>query len=191
MIGKKFLVAATAPAVIVGALAFSAGTAVAATTSLSATLSGTNEVGGGDPTATGSVTVTVNTTSGQVCATVKSDIVGAVAMHIHQAAAGVNGAVVVPLDATKINAGASCATATAALAAQIAANPAGFYFNVHTPGFPGGAIRGQLAAQVSSVAAGSGGQAGTDNSGINPGLVILIVAGAGMIGAATWRLARH
>jgi hypothetical protein len=191
MIGKKFLVAATAPAVIVGALAFSAGTAVAATASLSATLSGTNEVGGGEPTATGSVTVTVNTTSGQVCATVKSDIVGAVAMHIHQAAAGVNGSVVVPLDATKINAGASCATASAALAAQIAANPAGFYFNIHTPGFPAGAIRGQLVAQVASVAAGSGGQAGTDNGGINPGLVILIVAGAGMLGAATWRLARH
>jgi hypothetical protein len=191
MIGKKFLVAATAPAVIVGALAFSAGTAVAATASLSATLSGTNEVGGGDPAATGSVTVTVNTTSGQVCATVKSDIAGAVAMHIHQAAAGVNGAVVVPLDATKINAGASCATAPATLAAQIAANPAGFYFNVHTPGFPGGAIRGQLVAQVASVAAGSGGQAGTHNSGINPGLVILIVAGAGMIGAGTWRLTRR
>jgi len=191
MIGKKFLVAAAAPAVLVGALAFSAGTAVAATGSLSATLSGANESGGGDPTATGSVTVTVNTTSGQVCATVKSDIVGAVAMHIHQGAAGVNGPVVVPLDATKINAGASCATASATLAAQIVANPAGFYFNIHTPAFPGGAIRGQLVAQVASVAAGSGGQAGTDNGGINPSLVVLILAGGGMIGAATWRLARH
>ena len=174
MIGKKFLLAATGPAVLAGALVFSAGTALAATASLTASLTGANEVGGGDTTATGSVTVTVNTTSGQVCATVKSDIVGAVAMHIHQGAAGVNGPVVVPLDATKINAGASCATATVALAGQIAANPAGFYFNVHTPTFPGGAIRGQLAAGVASVAAGSGGQAGTNHGGVNPMVIVLL-----------------
>lgn len=191
MIGKKILVAVGAPALLAGALVLAAGTAVAATSSFSATLNGTNESGGGDPTATGSVTVSVNTTSGQVCATVKSDIVGAVAMHVHQGAAGVNGPVVIPLDATKINAGASCATASVALAAQIVANPSGFYFNVHTPAFPGGAIRGQLAAQVASVAAGSGGQAANDNGGINPALMILVVAGLGMIGAAAWRLVRH
>ena len=191
MIGKKFLLAVTGPAVLVGALALSAGTALAATASLTASVNGANEVGGGDATATGTVAVTVNTTSGQVCATVKSDIAGAVAMHIHQGAAGVNGPVVVPLDATKINGAASCATATVALAGQIAANPAGFYFNIHTPAFPGGAIRGQLAARVASVAAGSGGQAGTNNGGVNPIVVLLVIAGAGTIGAATWRLARH
>jgi hypothetical protein len=32
-------------------------------------------------------------------------------------------------------------------ASQILANPAGFYFNVHTPVNPGGAVRGQLVRQ--------------------------------------------
>ena len=32
-------------------------------------------------------------------------------------------------------------------ATNIAANPAGFYFNVHTPLNPGGAVRGQLVKQ--------------------------------------------
>jgi hypothetical protein len=32
-------------------------------------------------------------------------------------------------------------------ATQIVANPAGFYFNVHTPVNPGGAVRGQLVRQ--------------------------------------------
>jgi hypothetical protein len=30
------------------------------------------------------------------------------------------------------------------LAAEIQANPRGFYANVHTTAFPGGAVRGQL-----------------------------------------------
>jgi hypothetical protein len=36
---------------------------------------------------------------------------------------------------------------SAANAQAIVANPAGFYFNVHTPVNPGGAARGQLARQ--------------------------------------------
>lgn len=191
MIGTKLLVAVAAPALLAGALAFAASPAMAATTSLTASLSGANEPGGaGDATATGSVSVTVDTTSGQVCATVTSGISGAAAMHIHKGASGVNGPVVVPFDAKKINAGSSCATVSAAIAGQIAAAPAGYYFNVHSPAFPAGAIRGQLAAQASSVAAGSGGAAG-NGSGPNPALLILVVAGAGIVGAAGWRLARR
>jgi hypothetical protein len=191
MIGRKFLVVVAGPALLAGALAFSASPAAAATTSLTASLSGANETGGkGDTKATGSASVTVDTTSGQVCATVTSDISGAVAMHIHKGAAGANGPVVVPFDAKKINAGSSCATVSATIAGQIAADPATYYFNVHTPAFPAGAIRGQLAAQASSVGAGSGGHAGT-GSGPNPALLILVVAGAGIVGAAGWRLARR
>jgi len=191
MIAKKFLVAVAAPAVIAGALAFSASPAEAASTSLTATLSGASETGsGGDAKATGSVSVTVDTSSGQVCATVTSDISGAVAMHIHKGAVGVSGPVVVPLDAKKINAGSSCATASAAVAGQIAADPSAYYFNIHTPSFPAGAIRGQLAAQASSVAAGTGGQAGS-GSVPSPALIILVVAGAAVVGAAGWRLARR
>ena len=38
-----------------------------------------------------------------------------------------------------------CASAEASLISEIAQNPAGFYVNVHTSDFPGGAVRGQLA----------------------------------------------
>ena len=191
MIKKTFLAAIAAPALLTAALAFSASPAVAASSSFTATLTGASEPSGGDASATGSATVTVDTTSGQVCATVTSDVSGAVAMHVHKGAAGVSGPVVVALDAKKINAGSSCATVPAALAGQIAAGPAGFYVNVHTPALPKGAIRGQLAAQASSVGAGSGGYAST-GSGPNQALLILVVfAGAAVVGAAGWRLARR
>ena len=190
MIRKKFVAAVAAPVLLTAALAFSASPAVAASTSLTASLNGANEPGGGDATATGSATVTVDTASGQVCATVTSDVSGAVAMHIHKGASGVSGPVVVALDAKKINAGSGCATVTAAIAGQIAADPAGYYVNIHTPALPKGAIRGQLAAQASSVGAGSGGFAGS-GSGPSAALLLLVVAGAMIVGAAGWRLARR
>jgi hypothetical protein len=79
----------------------------------------------------------------------------AIAAHIHPGAAGTNGTVLV---GTTISAaapvvmgdGTANVTVTAtpeisqANAQQIMANPAGFYFNVHTPLNPGGAVRGQL-----------------------------------------------
>ena len=45
---------------------------------------------------------------------------------------------------------AQCATADPALAAEIVANPSGFYVNVHTTPFPDGAIRGQLAPSATT-----------------------------------------
>jgi hypothetical protein len=70
--------------------------------------------------------------------------------HIHQGGKGVNGPIKVALFAE----GGMPATATAAaglvtvtdpaLVAAIRANPAGFYVNLHTAQFPGGAVRGQL-----------------------------------------------
>jgi hypothetical protein len=79
----------------------------------------------------------------------------AIAAHIHPGAAGATGGVLV---GTTISAsapvlmgdGTANVTVTAtpeisqANAQQILANPAGFYFNVHTPLNPGGAVRGQL-----------------------------------------------
>ncbi len=38
----------------------------------------------------------------------------------------------------------NCVIASAELAAAIVANPSDYYVNVHTPAYPGGAIRGQL-----------------------------------------------
>ena len=78
----------------------------------------------------------------------------AIGAHIHPGAAGVNGIVIVNT-ALSLTAPMIMADGTAnlvvtvpisqELAAQILANPAGYYFNVHTPLNPGGAIRGQLA----------------------------------------------
>jgi len=174
------------------ALLFTAGAASAATQSFTAVLSGANEVSGGTAGLTGTATLSVNTTTGVVCARVTSNVTGAVAIHIHKGASGANGAVVVPLDVKSINGASICKTATPAIAAAIAASAAGYYVNIHTPAAPGGALRGQLVASAtpSGVNAGSGGQAGTsqDTTGV---LVALMVVGAGLTGAAGWRLVRR
>jgi len=105
-------------------------------------------------------------------------------------ASGANGPVVVPLDPKTINGANAGVSATAALAKQIAANPAGFYVNIHTPAAPGGALRGQLASTPSGAIAGSGGLAGT-SSDTNVALIALMVAGAGLVGGAGWVLVRR
>jgi CHRD domain-containing protein len=75
------------------------------------------------------------------------------AAHIHNGAAGVAAGVFVSAGLTSgsiavTNGNASfnldVSSATADQINQILANPAGFYFNVHTPANPGGVMRGQL-----------------------------------------------
>lgn len=191
MIRRALSVAVIAPALAGGVLLFSSGAAFAATENFTANLSGSNEVPAGDAGATGKATVTVDAGSGEVCAKVTSTVTDAAAMHIHKGAKGANGAVVVTLDVKSINGDSICAAGTAAVAGDIAADPAGYYVNIHTPAAPGGAVRGQLAsATPSGVNAGSGGQAGTTD-GTSVVLVALMVAGAGLAGAAGWRLVRR
>lgn len=76
--------------------------------------------------------------------------------HIHQAASGVNGGVVVNSGITAgqnvLTNGSGSFTATnlpvtAEIAQGILNNPAGFYFNVHSTTNPGGVARGQLVRQ--------------------------------------------
>ena len=69
--------------------------------------------------------------------------------HIHQGVAGVNGDVKVPLFATPMPDTATAAAGVLtvsdpAIADALRANPSGFYLNLHTKEFPGGAVRGQL-----------------------------------------------
>ncbi len=69
--------------------------------------------------------------------------------HIHQGAAGKNGDVKVPLFGTAMpdsvhSAAGQVALTDAKLAHDIRTNPAGFYVNLHSVEFPGGAVRGQL-----------------------------------------------
>lgn len=73
---------------------------------------------------------------------------GATAAHLHLAPAGINGPVIVPLTAGP----GSTFTAVATLpAAQVAAlKAAGTYINLHSAAHPGGEIRGQVVAAVST-----------------------------------------
>ncbi|MFD0419079.1 CHRD domain-containing protein [Streptomyces sp. NPDC127108] len=71
------------------------------------------------------------------------------ALHIHQGVKGTNGGI--KIDFTKLLAKAKDQRVTgtvkvtdAALLKQLKANPNGFYANLHTAEFPGGAVRGQL-----------------------------------------------
>ncbi|MFH8931812.1 CHRD domain-containing protein [Streptomyces pristinaespiralis] len=69
--------------------------------------------------------------------------------HIHEGAAGQNGDVKVPLFGTampeSLHSAAGHTTVTdAALAKSLIEHPSGFYMNLHSEEFPGGAVRGQL-----------------------------------------------
>jgi CHRD domain len=126
----------------------SAGQSGGAWTKFSAKLTGANEVGGGDPDASG--TAAVKTRGTEVCYDLKWSKVDVMMAHIHKGAAGANGDVVVPffegespLDASSKS---GCVTANAEVVKRIAANPANYYVNLHSPEFPKGAIRGQLVA---------------------------------------------
>lgn len=130
----------------------------------------TTPVGGGEQNATGTATVTITPTrdgstitggTAQVQFTVQgltssSNIILA---HVHTGAAGVAGP---PVINSGLSAGSAIPTPAgsasfdrsgltfdnaAAVINAIVANPAGYYFNVHTTGNPGGVVRGQLQAQ--------------------------------------------
>ena len=125
---------------------------------------------GGEAAGRGDATVTIVTTkdgAGNVTAATATFVVNMSGFpagttisnaHIHAAASGINGAVVVPSGITSganVVAANGTVTFTAAnltitpvdVANQILANPAGFYFNVHTTLNPGGVARGQLVRQ--------------------------------------------
>jgi hypothetical protein len=112
---------------------------------LTATLNGQNEVDGsgnpnqGDLDGSGEACVVLN--AGQVCWSIAVAGIAPVTLdHIHRGAAGTNGPVVVDFGGQLFG----CVAAAQALIDEIAGNPAGFYVNVHSSEFPGGAIRGQL-----------------------------------------------
>lgn len=120
--------------------------ASAQVSTFTAALSGANEVPSGDPDGSGNATVSINTATNTVSWSISAqniDLPPSLA-HIHRGAAGVNGPVVIDFSAQLTGSTAI----TPALATEIIGNPGGFYVNVHTTPFPGGAIRGQLAAQV-------------------------------------------
>lgn len=116
-----------------------------------AALSGANETPApGDPDGTGAASITIDPATGEICVDLRvANIAPATMAHIHRGAPGVAGPVVVPLTPPN-TVSAQCVMATPVLATEIAANPAGFYVNVHTADFPGGAVRGNLAVTAST-----------------------------------------
>jgi hypothetical protein len=127
---------------------------------LAARLRGANEVPPADPDGRGLALVRAGRQ--RVCFAVGWErITPPIFAHIHRGAVGVNGPVVVlffdvpeldpnqpmppaQLPAT-ISAAAGCLNGQdPALLREIRGQPSAFYVNVHTPEFPGGAIRGQL-----------------------------------------------
>jgi CHRD domain len=114
---------------------------------LASVLVGETESPAGDPVATGTATIRLRAGQGQVCFRIEVENLSepAAAAHIHRGAAGVVGGIVVGLRAPGANGESSgCVTAARALVPQILRSPSGFYVNVHTASFPGGAVRGQL-----------------------------------------------
>lgn len=109
-----------------------------------ATLNAATEVPPNPTAGTGTGTLAVDPTNRMMTATVTTTNVPGVAAHIHEAAVGVNGPILIHL--TESAAGSGVWSATAQLTgAQLTALRAGnLYFNVHTAVYPDGQIRGQI-----------------------------------------------
>jgi len=157
-----------------------AGLAMAAETTLSAALAGSAET---DEDGSGTATVVLDPDAGTACWTFSvEDIDPVTVSHIHEGAEGVDGGVVVDLDLDGFDGSSEgCNEAADAAALQaIVDNPAGYYVNVHNEAFPGGAIRGQLAAATPNTALPAGGVP------IAP-LGLLLVAAAAAVGVRLLR----
>jgi hypothetical protein len=119
------------------------------TTLLKSALNGPNErPNAGDADGVGTGAFMFSPDKGRLCYTLaaRSITLPASASHIHRGTGDIAGPVVIPFTAPAANGTASgCVTVDAALLRELAQNPGGFYANIHTSDFPGGAVRAQLA----------------------------------------------
>ena len=110
----------------------------------------TGERGAGDPDGFGSASFTFD--GDQLCFGITvANLDAPVMAHIHRGGRGENGPIVIPLTQPATGdpgASSGCVPLNtpelAAVAAEIQANPRGFYANVHITAFQAGAVRGQL-----------------------------------------------
>jgi hypothetical protein len=139
------VLAVLAAAIVVPVVALGA---ASSTTKLSAAMVGSTEVPKGAPH--GHATAAITITGAKVCwkFTNVTGIDKTTAAHIHKGKAGTAGPVVVPFGAAYKPSG--CIASTAAVVKGILANPAGYYVNIHTVKYPGGAVRNQLKKVTSS-----------------------------------------
>ncbi|MDR3391260.1 MAG: CHRD domain-containing protein [Sulfuriferula sp.] len=118
-----------------------AGSAAAAETVV--VLSGDQEVPAVETSATGSGSITVNADKSVSGSVTTYGIAGTMA-HIHEAAPGENGSVVIPLKQTAQNVWSVPAGAKLTDAQYKSFEAGDLYVNVHSQAHPGGEIRGQL-----------------------------------------------
>jgi CHRD domain-containing protein len=117
-------------------------------------MTGPVEVPPGDPDGTGTATITLDATKGEVCVDFTvADIETATAAHIHDGGVGVAGPIVVDLPVPATGTAKGCVAADAALVTAIIADPAAYYVNVHNNAYPKGALRAQLGGGPTAVAA--------------------------------------
>jgi CHRD domain len=139
------------------------------TIKLRAALSGANEVPPADPDGSGTANVKLKKDKGKVCFKISfSGIENPIMGHIHQGPAGVNGEIkVLFFDAPAGVASpvSGCVEAKRSLIKKIAKHPNQWYVNLHTPGFPSGAIRGQLAEGGAAAGGGNAGGGGGTGGG--------------------------
>jgi hypothetical protein len=132
-------------------------------------MNGEAEVPTGDTNANG--TASIRTRGSEVCYDLRWSGVDATASHIHRAAAGKAGPIVVNFFAQDTALAADkksgCAKADAEIVAAINSKPGGYYVNVHSAQFPKGEIRGQLAKL------GAGDQLPYTGGPISKGLLLL------------------
>ena len=123
-------------------------------------IAGTQEVPVADADGRGTVRLTIDLDSNKVCYDLRFDRAGTPNRgHIHKAAAGANGGIVVPLfelmpadqqsnplndELERNRVKDACVTGDPAVLADIVAHPDQYYVNFHNSRYPGGAIRGQL-----------------------------------------------
>jgi hypothetical protein len=101
----------------------------------------------GDPDGSGTASVTVNVGQQRVCWDIDvSNIAAPTRGHIHKAAAGVSGPIVVTFfEAGNVDLnGCTTSPLDRELLTDIIQHPQDYYVNVHNADFPAGAIRGQL-----------------------------------------------
>ncbi|MBC8100368.1 MAG: CHRD domain-containing protein [Armatimonadetes bacterium] len=116
-------------------------------------VNGAQEVGGGDPDGSGvaqlafDIESDTDTDADELCyeIAVTGIALPVTLAHIHQGEPGVNGSVVIDfLPGGEDADGLFSGCLTDAEVNTIAADPSGFYVNIHNAEFPGGALRGQI-----------------------------------------------
>lgn len=115
---------------------------------LSADLSGAAErPEPGDEDGSGNATITVETTTNEICFQISvTGVEDVTAAHVHEGGPEEAGPPVIDLTAPTGGSSEGCTAVEAELLNRLAENPGEFYVNVHNEEFPAGAVRGQLEA---------------------------------------------